>query len=74
LSAVQKLTRSKPGARYSWRAYTPRPLSLSSIGNPDQSRRGEPVAIQMRRRGSQVELPDHSDALPRQQPCRDRFE
>ena len=49
------------------------PLSFGRFRNPDQRRCRQPIAVEVRGTSAQMKLPDHPDALPRQQPPRDRF-
>ena len=47
------------------------PLSLGSVRNSDQSRRREPITVEMGSRGAQMKLPNYPNSLPSKQPRRD---
>ena len=69
LSDLNSRTRDR-----SKRTGTAGPLPFGGIGNPDQSCRRQPIAIEMGGGSPQMQLPDYPDPLPGEQPHRDGFE
>jgi hypothetical protein len=72
-SRSERIYRPRPNGR-SKRPGAAGPLSLSGIGYSNQRSRRKPISAAMGSGGSQVKLPDHADALAREQPHCDSFE
>src|SRR5712671_5849153 len=64
-------TRRAVGGARSEEAGATGPLSLGCVRNSNQSRRREPITVEVGSRGAQMKLPNYSDPLPSKQPRRD---